>query len=300
MNTSDLKIFLEVVKNNSFSIAADELYLAQSSVSKAIKRLEDELDVRLFVRHHSSIEITPAGKELYNGISNLMPEFNRMIRHIRTTANNCPVEVVYMIPLMKFNLSELFSQFKLHHPDIRLSLNQYDTMESAIEILQAYPPITLMYSRNKYSHLYDYIKLYPDSLLAVIQKNSSFSSLEALSINNIKNKTIFVTNSSSNHFLKELCANAGIIPKIMDITTTGPRREIAIRKVNQGQGIAVMYQSDLEVFKLENLKVLPIREIPETPLVLGILKDHMLSANEQILVKYLTAAIKENAYTNVL
>lgn len=299
MNTYDLKIFLEVAKNNSFSIAADELYMAQSSVSKAVKRLEEELGVKLFIRKHSSIELTLSGRELYVSLNNLMPEFNKMLKRIKIVADNRPVEVVYMIPMMKFNLSELFNRFTLLHPDIHISLEQYTSIEEAADNLQFYPAITLMYARDKFKHLYDYTALCEDQLVAVVSKQSTLSRQESLSVENLKNETILTTTMSSKQFITELFSEIGAVPKLLDISS-GPRREVALRKVTYGHGVAIMYKSDLEMFRTESLQICTIKELPRTPLVLGILKDYKLSSQEQTLVDYLTASAREPIYTNVL
>lgn len=60
-----LKIFKTVVECNSFSLAAKELHLTQSSVSQQIRKLEEFYGVKLFDRLHRRIVITEAGKALY-------------------------------------------------------------------------------------------------------------------------------------------------------------------------------------------------------------------------------------------
>ena len=59
------KVFYIVAKNNSFSKAAEELFVTQPSVSYSIKQLEDRLNIKLFKRNHKGIKITPEGKEVY-------------------------------------------------------------------------------------------------------------------------------------------------------------------------------------------------------------------------------------------
>lgn len=55
MNFDQLKYFLTIVKTGSFSEAADEMFISQSSMSKQIKALEHELGIDLFKREHSKI-----------------------------------------------------------------------------------------------------------------------------------------------------------------------------------------------------------------------------------------------------
>lgn len=60
-----LRAFVEVVKQGGFSRAADILFSTQSTVSKAVKQLEDELDVTLLDRVGHRSRLTAAGEIVY-------------------------------------------------------------------------------------------------------------------------------------------------------------------------------------------------------------------------------------------
>lgn len=66
MELRHLATFKTVAERLSFTRAARDLHLAQSSVSAQIKALEEELDVRLFDRIGRQVKITDAGKSLYH------------------------------------------------------------------------------------------------------------------------------------------------------------------------------------------------------------------------------------------
>lgn len=51
MTLQQIKYFLEVAKTQNFTVAAKNLFVAQSSLSYAIRELERELAIPLFVRH---------------------------------------------------------------------------------------------------------------------------------------------------------------------------------------------------------------------------------------------------------
>jgi len=58
MDTQDLKVFIAVAENRSFSEAADRIYLSQPAVSKRIANLETLLGTRLFDRISRQIFLT--------------------------------------------------------------------------------------------------------------------------------------------------------------------------------------------------------------------------------------------------
>ena len=66
------RIFNVVAKTNSFSKAAETLYMTQSAVSQAIKQLETSIDTVLFKRTAKGVELTQAGNILYKYTSSAM------------------------------------------------------------------------------------------------------------------------------------------------------------------------------------------------------------------------------------
>lgn len=64
MTLQQLRYFLEACRTGSFTAAADALYVAQPSVGQQIRRLEQEVGSRLFVRTGRRLELTAAGETL--------------------------------------------------------------------------------------------------------------------------------------------------------------------------------------------------------------------------------------------
>ncbi len=53
----------------SFTLAAEELFLTQSALSRQVKALEDALGVALFERRHRALALTPAGAAFHRQVS---------------------------------------------------------------------------------------------------------------------------------------------------------------------------------------------------------------------------------------
>ena len=63
MNILHLKYAVEVAKTRSISKAAENLYMGQPNLSRAIKELEESLGITIFRRTTKGISITPDGEE---------------------------------------------------------------------------------------------------------------------------------------------------------------------------------------------------------------------------------------------
>ncbi|WP_118183689.1 LysR family transcriptional regulator [Paraburkholderia phosphatilytica] len=76
MNVSlhQLKVFIAVAREQSFTRAAREFDLTQSAVSRCIRELEDAIDLKLFDRTTRQVELTSAGATLERRIGRLLDE----------------------------------------------------------------------------------------------------------------------------------------------------------------------------------------------------------------------------------
>ena len=79
MEFKQLESFAAVIKCNSFTKAAEKLYISQPTISTHIRALEEELNTRLILRTTKSIEVTPEGRKLYDYAENILQLRNRML-----------------------------------------------------------------------------------------------------------------------------------------------------------------------------------------------------------------------------
>ncbi len=97
MEFRNLRTFRVVADHLSFSKAADQLYMAQSSVSAQIRSLEQELDLKLFDRLGRRVLITDAGLKLY-AYARRIEEMTAEIRSEVTGAKNVRGSLTIRIP----------------------------------------------------------------------------------------------------------------------------------------------------------------------------------------------------------
>lgn len=79
----DMDMVYAIYQYGSFSKAAEELYIGQSSLSMAIQRIENELGMPLFERKHHPIRLTAAGKAYIEYYHKVKPAEENMLSFIR-------------------------------------------------------------------------------------------------------------------------------------------------------------------------------------------------------------------------
>jgi DNA-binding transcriptional LysR family regulator len=80
MNLIQIRYFVSVADNMSFTQAAKKLYISQPSISKQVAALEDELGIKLFRRTGKAPQLTSAGELLYHDFKLLMNNIELLIQ----------------------------------------------------------------------------------------------------------------------------------------------------------------------------------------------------------------------------
>lgn len=83
MNQSALEGFVKIVELNSYSAAAEALYLSQSALSQQIRTLEGQLGFELFQHVPRKVLLTPAGQDFYPRAKQMMELYREAVRHGR-------------------------------------------------------------------------------------------------------------------------------------------------------------------------------------------------------------------------
>ena len=86
MNESALEGFVKIVEMNSFSAAAEALYISQSALSQQIRTLEGQLRFELFQHVPRRVVLTPAGQDFYPKAKQLVALYQQAVRHARAAA----------------------------------------------------------------------------------------------------------------------------------------------------------------------------------------------------------------------
>ena len=124
MTFEQLKSFLAVVKHNHFTLASQELFISQSSISKHIKSLEKEIGIELFKREHRTITLTPAGKEFLEFARESVDGYEKMQRNLyKYKSEESEIITIGVIDTMiEYGLATLIGDFHKEHPNIQIEL----------------------------------------------------------------------------------------------------------------------------------------------------------------------------------
>jgi LysR family glycine cleavage system transcriptional activator len=107
----------------SFTLAAAELHLTQSAVSRQIQALEEHLGVALFQRRHRSLLLTDEGQMLYRTCNALLRDLRDTLDQIAGMHGASMVTVTTMVTFASLWLVPRLPSFRKQHPEIDVRIS---------------------------------------------------------------------------------------------------------------------------------------------------------------------------------
>lgn len=174
--------FCKVVEVGSFSKAAGLLGYTQSGISQMIQSLEDELSMRLLVRSHTGVKLTPEGAELLPYIITVvnshrtLTEKNREIKGLSSGI----IRIGTFTSVSSSWLPDMIQEFQAIYPNVQFSLLQgeYDAITEWIhtgEIDFGFHNIGLVQGLKT-------IPLMTDEMVAVLPRQHQLAAQESVTI----------------------------------------------------------------------------------------------------------------------
>jgi DNA-binding transcriptional LysR family regulator len=137
MDTQLLRAFLAVAQQQSFSLAANQLMLTQSAVSKRIALLEKQLSSLLFDRVGRQVHLTEAGNTLLPYAKQLVEDSEKTIRVMKEQQGtiNGILRIATSHHIGVHRLPPFLKIYTQHYPDVHLALQFLDSEQAIHAIL---------------------------------------------------------------------------------------------------------------------------------------------------------------------
>ncbi len=125
MNLQQLEYFKKIAETQNFTIAASLLSVTQPALSKAISKLEDELNVPLFERNGRNINLTSFGEAFLKHSNLALMEIEKGIKEIQNmiNPNNETISIASTYCIGTYFMPFMISGFLSSYPKIRFQFN---------------------------------------------------------------------------------------------------------------------------------------------------------------------------------
>jgi LysR family transcriptional activator of glutamate synthase operon len=292
-----LQFFLAVSGSLSFSAASDELYVSQSTLSKNIRALEEELGVSLFERTTRNVRLTKAGHEFIPYAKKILETYkdmNSALQQYRQADKN-GIRLVTFPVMHLYGLSNLLAEFKRLHPSIKLQISEADMNLAMKKLVLNDVDIALVrevcltdISNYHIHHLFD------DEITLICDKQHPFASRESVSLSELAKEPIVCLNTGITEYQKAL-APFGYDHLLSDNISATVTTSLALQQLVSRQfGVSLisksiaLYMAD-QYNSLYNIAIVPLEEHPPFSLCIATPK-RPVSAYCQELIDFLRRA----------
>jgi DNA-binding transcriptional LysR family regulator len=125
-----LRYFVEVAEELHFSRAALRLHISQPALSAAIQKLEADVGVALLFRTTRTIELTDAGRALYEDARGFLRQVDRMLENARAAAKGeAGMLAVGFTPALRETAAKVLASFAVEHPRVQMLHRQEGTVQ---------------------------------------------------------------------------------------------------------------------------------------------------------------------------
>ena len=298
MELRQLKSFIKAAEMLSFSDAAKALNIAQSSLSQQIKQLEDELDVKLFLRNSHSIALTEAGKVMLPFALRTIHDAQTCTDRIRDlqkllTGSLC-IGVTYSFSPI---LTETVISFMKLYPHIKLNII-YEPMNKLMELLaKRQLDFVLAFKPTQPIADVESHTLFQNRLSAVVSATHPLASKEKVTLSELEKYDLALPSKG----LQARNAFDSIVNGSYNFNIRIELNEVNIllKLIRQTRLVTVLAEDS--IYNERDVKVIPI-DIPENEMMgcVHILKDsyhkHSMKEFVRLLSESIAVKVRQNSW----
>ncbi len=240
INLNLLKIFHAAATENSFTGAADRLFLTQPGISKHISELEEYYHIRLFERLGRKIRLTSAGEILFKCTQLLFQHIEDTDRKIKDITgknlgtlkiNSCFSAGVYILPTV-------IKEFIKRYPAVNIEFDISTSQTIINKILEHTIDLGIITLETEHPRIVSHL-LFEDELVLILPGDHKWKDKEYILPEDLSRETLLLSKpgSGTRELVGREFARHGVRPKkIMSMANP-----LAIKKaVESGLGLSIM------------------------------------------------------------
>ncbi|OCW21909.1 LysR family transcriptional regulator [Pseudomonas sp. S3E12] len=259
MNLRTLRTFVEVVRQGGFSQAADVVALTQSTVSKAVKTLEEELGMPLLDRLGHRNELTAAGEIAYRRALVLLAEHHDLVAEINDLRGLKRGVLRIGLPPVGCGVlfATMFTTYRSRYPDIDIELTEYGSKRLR-ECLEA-GEVDLAALLLPVDAGFDYQPVRNEPLMAVLPRSHALAQRQRIDFADLADSPfiLFEAGFALNAKILAACERKGVIPRV---AARSGQIDFIVDLVTAGLGVAFLPRMLAHKHQHAGIALIPLDE----------------------------------------
>jgi DNA-binding transcriptional LysR family regulator len=264
-----LSYFIEVAKYKSFTKASKSLHLSQSTLSKVVKSLEEELNVELIDRTVKRIELTDAGEIVLAQGEMIMESLNDLSTHLYDLMNLKKGKIKIGIPpIIGFLFfPKIIKEFNDLYPDIKIRISEDDSNRVQQEVRDGTLDLGVVMLPVDVKE-FEVVPFVNNELSLFVHHSHPLAQREKVEMKELQNETfILLKQHLFKEFIIQECLRAGFRPEIAyEISEWNFVSEM----ISENLGVSIFPKPLAQKIDYELVKAIPF-EHPSIPWNLGLI-----------------------------
>ena len=240
--------FADLARTCNFQESAENMFVSTSTLSKHIRKMEEELGVPLFDRSTRTVSLSKFGAILLpyaEQIAKITEQYTADIQSAITIADN-HLNIGFLPMLGRFGVLELLSDFSVSHPSITMNIMEGNQLEELL--LSQKFDFVFVDSKGPNNPKIEKLVLKTDRLVAIFPQDHPLAAKASVTIDQLRNEKFILQCTqdgkltlTAQDFLVH-CQESGFEANVA--LTTRYITTIA-RFIEQGKGIGILYSSEI-------------------------------------------------------
>jgi DNA-binding transcriptional LysR family regulator len=191
MEINQIRYFLAVCETKNFTHAAQKCFVSQPSLTASIKKLEDELEGKLFNRSRSGCQLTSLGELIHPQLSKIVEKTKsvKVDAFNYTKLNTVPIRIGLMNTIGGAYFTQVLAEFQNRNLNTELELI-IDTEKALFDQLQNNKiDILISAPLQKIGKSYQSSTLYTENYVVAFHPEHPFNDYEKITLSDIQGQT---------------------------------------------------------------------------------------------------------------
>ncbi len=257
MEFRTLRAFVEVVRQGGFSKAAKTVFATQSTVSKAVRQLEDELGMPLLNRIGHQSQLTTAGEVVYRrGLEMLANRDNLLAELDEIRGLKRGVLRLGLPPVGSNTLfAPLFAIYRRRYPDIEIRLIERGAAELKSNLLAG--DVDCIGVLTPLPAAFDFCPVRREPLVAVLEAHHPLAERSTIALSDLKHTPFILFDSTFllHRTVLDACRRAGFEPSVV---AESSQIDFIVELVDAEIGVAFLPRMSASQRKRPSLRLVPL------------------------------------------
>lgn len=301
MTLQQLEYIIAIENYGYFVEAAEACGVTQSTMSLMVKKLEEELDVRIFNRDTHPVSVTQSGRKVIDEAKLVVFHAKQLTELTRSEKELCSgdLNVAMITSVAPVLMAGMFKFMKLHYPDLRLQMEEMMTSTILAKLKKAEVDMGILTSPINDPDLLE-IPLYHERFFAYVSPEDAMMQQDSIERDHVLDHPVWIMRDGVRLFDRSMLepGEAFTYEKMYE----GGRVGILIQITNENGGITIIPETHI------NLLTEPMRTClkpivnpePKRTICLAFRKDYIHEQIMNIVVKSIKTIIPYELWDDMI